>query len=159
MAKETALRFMMIVEKDKEIRIAFDSIMGKYEGKNLSKDEWDKVIQNEVIPFAKKYGYDFTPEDLAELQKTAGGKMSDEELDRVVGGRGEFSQIDKGWIYTMILTTFCDFMPDDQTFKTRYEEFPTDCPDYVWDGTPGCSKRMCANCAHCQNSLSINKNY
>jgi hypothetical protein len=122
---------MMIVEKDIEIKNAFNSIINKYEGTNLSKSEWDKVVQSEVIPFAKKYGYDFTLEDLAELQKTAGGKMSDEELDGVVGGRGEFSQIDKGWIYTMILTTFCNFMPDDQTFKTRYEEFPTDCPDYV----------------------------
>jgi predicted ribosomally synthesized peptide with nif11-like leader len=156
MAKEDALRFMMIVEKDKEIKSAFNSIMTKYEGKNLSKDEWNKAIQNEVIPFAKKYGYDFTAEDLAELQRTTGEKVSDEELDQVVGGRGEFREYSSGWFYSAISTTFCDFAPDDQTFKTRYDQYLTDCPDYVWTGK-GASQRLCACCAHCQNSITTYK--
>lgn len=146
MAKEDALRFMVVMEKDEKIKSAFNSIMHKYEGMNLSKDEWDKAIKNEVIPFAKKNGFDFIPEDLAELQKTAGGEISDEELDQVAGGRGEFSET----IYSMFVSHVerrmaCDFAPDDQTFKTRYYQNPTDCPDFV---STNSWARTCLLCAH-----------
>ncbi|HEX2926373.1 MAG TPA: hypothetical protein VHP38_08990 [Ruminiclostridium sp.] len=151
MAKEDALRFMVIKEKDTEIKSAFDSLMGKYEGKNLSKDEWVKVIQKEVIPFANKYGYDFTSEDLAELQKA---KMSDEELDQVVGGRGQFTQTNTyQTMFGTISNTYtmaCDLAPDDQTFTARFHQGPSlDCPDYVYIGR-GCHLRACMSCAHLQ---------
>jgi hypothetical protein len=156
MAKEAALRFMMIVEKDKEIKNAFNSIMNKYEETNLSNEEWDKVIQNEVIPFAKKYGYDFTPEDLAELQKMADGEISDEELNQVVGGRGQYSEtvtaLTRGGTSIVTYTKACDFASDDQTF-IAFMDGKIDCPDYVWKGR-GASNRSCLCCAHYQSYRS-----
>jgi hypothetical protein len=108
------------------------------------------VLQKDVIPLAKKHGCDFTPEDLAELQTT---KISDEELDQVVGGRGQFTQsnafMTSHGAISLTLTNTCDLAPDDQTLLARYNQWPTDCPDYVWVGI-GSSYRSCANCAHFQ---------
>lgn len=91
MSKENAFRFMLIKSKDKKIKSAFDVVLSKYQGKNLSEDEWDSVLE-EISLLAKKYGFDFTPEDLKELQKNTEGKLSDEELSEVTGGRGQITR-------------------------------------------------------------------
>jgi hypothetical protein len=94
---------------------------------------------------------------MAELQKTVGEKMPDEELDQVVGGRGQFSDT-KTW-YSMsgpIIFTYtnaCDLAPDDQTFIARFKQGAIDCPDWIWLGH-GSTYRTCACCANCQYILS-----
>lgn len=150
MSKENATRFMMMKDKDETIKNAFDAIMGKYEGKILSKDEQDKALREEIIPLAKEYGYEFTLEDFAKLQ--ADGKLSDEELGQITGGRGEFSKTYTCHFLTgttILHNTYsCDYAPDDQTFETRYNQFQNNnCPDYKNPGI-GAPQRICINCEH-----------
>jgi len=151
MSKENAVRFMMMKDKDEDMKSAYDDIIRKYEGKKLSKAEWDMAIQEEVIPLAKKYGFDFTPENFTELLKTADGKLSDEELGEVVGGQGQFSVRHQRGMPFGDTTTYCDCAPDDATFITRYGQSPTDCPDYVCSNTDAPQR----TCRHCKNSYTM----
>jgi hypothetical protein len=150
MSKENALRFMMNKDKDENLKSAYDAILNKYQRKNLSEDAWDGVLKEEIIPLAKKYGYDFTPEDLKQLQKPAEGKLSDEELDEVAGGQGQLTLTFRNRYHSiMTYKAYCDYVPDDQTFRIRYDQYPTDCPNYVWFGN-GNNVPMCKGCANCR---------
>ncbi len=150
MSKENALRFMIVKDKDKTIKKDMNAIMGRYERKNLSEDEWDGVLKEEIIPLAKKYGYDFTPEDLKELQNLTEGELSDEELDEVAGGQGQITLTFRNRYHSiMTYKATCDYMPDDQTFRMRYDQYPTDCPNYVWFGN-GNNVPTCKGCANCR---------
>ena len=91
MSKENVIRFMSLKEKDEELRRGYIGILEKYTGEELSQDEWDRIMLEEIIPFAKENGYDFTPEDVNELQKPAREGLSDEDLGQVVGGTRGFS--------------------------------------------------------------------
>jgi hypothetical protein len=138
----------MLKDKDEAIKSAFDAIMAEVDGKKLS---WDKAIQKEIIPLAKKHGYDLTPEDFKELQKTVPERLEDEELDRVAGGRGQIQQKTVygtgGW--TLIDTQYCDLAPDNQTFIARFNKWPDNgCPDYVF--FHGCPNRICISCKNFQ---------
>jgi predicted ribosomally synthesized peptide with nif11-like leader len=145
MSKENAIRFMMLRDKDDALKAGWSNIMGKYEGKNVSKDEWDKVLKEEVIPFAKEHGYDFSPEDLKELEKPAEGRLSDEELGRVAGGFGD-------WVIEGI-RFYCDRVPDDQTFFKRVTGGSNNgCPDFIvkenrWN-EPRDNSISCPNCGN-----------
>lgn len=78
------------------------------------------------------------------------------ELDQVVGGRGQFIETrtihNRLGTFTLTYTNTCDIAPDDQTFTMRYNQWPTDCPDYVWKGR-GASQGWCISCAHYQSSM------
>lgn len=137
MSKEIAQRFFMTMEMDEKIKKAFNVIISKYEGKNLSADEMDMVVREAVIPLAKEYGFEFSPEDLAALYKEAGEKLSDQELGAVAGGRGQYSHTDIkfGPFGPEKITYFraCNSAPDDQTFNTYYDQDSNNCPDYWWN--------------------------
>jgi hypothetical protein len=148
MSKENVLLFMMNKDKNENLKSAYDSVLSKHQGKNLSEDEWDGVLIEEIIPLAKKCGFDFTPEDLKELQKPAEGELSDKELDGVNGGRGEITLTFRNrYHHTMTYKAYCDYAPDDQTFRMRYDQYPTDCPNYVPYGN---YDRICMRCANCR---------
>jgi C-terminal processing protease CtpA/Prc len=118
MSKENAIRFLMMKDKDDSIKSAFNTITDKYAGRNLSEDERDKMLQEEIISLAKEYGYDFTPEDFKELQKPDAYRLSDKELDGVTGGRGQFVHVSVSHgstLYTITLS--CKFMPNDMIFR------------------------------------------
>lgn len=150
MSRENAIRFMMMKDKDEGLKNAFDAVMGKYEGIILSKDDQDQVFREEIIPFAREYGYDLSPEDLGELQTE--GKLSEEELDQITGGKGETScSYSIYGIYgpvTMTVIDSCDYAPDNETFINRFTGWPdANCPDYVYCGS-GPDYRRCPSCAH-----------
>jgi predicted ribosomally synthesized peptide with nif11-like leader len=150
MSKEHAFRFMMAKSKDDKIKSSFDVILSKCQEKNLSDDERDSVLE-EISQLAKKYGFYFTPEDLKELQKNAEGKLSDEELSEVAGGRGQFSRHRSLFWWECSDTCICECAKDDSTFAYYYCQDFTNCPNYEWKGY-GLSTHQCSCCSHFQCS-------
>ena len=59
-------------------------------GKNLSKEEIKDFFQKKFLPIAKKYGFDFTYEDLKKYKKSMepkkGNELEDDMLEMVTGG-------------------------------------------------------------------------
>jgi hypothetical protein len=154
MSKENALRFMIIKDKDESIKNAYDSVIGKHREKNLSEAEQDNVLREEIVSLAKQCGFDFTPQEMIDLKETAKGKLSDEELDEIVGGRGGFSRslsitFDFPHLYNLTATTCCDSAPDDNTFRKRYMQSITDCPNYIWSNY-GSDYHACNTCKNCR---------
>jgi hypothetical protein len=145
MSKENAIRFLMAKDKDEGLKSAFKTIMDKYAG-NLSEDEIDKMLQEEIIPLAKEYGYDFTPEDFKELQKPDAHRLSDEKLDGVTGGRGQFvvPGVTKE-LNLFTITLSCDFMPCDEIFKRYLDQKQNGCNYFVPAGTQVHACKSCAN--------------
>ena len=57
-------------------------------------DDYEKIIENVVLPQAKKMGYNFTKQDLLSYEeKNESGSLSDEELLNVAGGFAFFPQL------------------------------------------------------------------
>jgi predicted ribosomally synthesized peptide with nif11-like leader len=67
-----------------------------------ARDKCEKVIKEELIPFAKELGYEFSLEDMKELEKPAGSSISEEDLEKVAGGRGK-SSADAGIIQNITI--------------------------------------------------------
>jgi hypothetical protein len=125
--------------------------MGKYERKKLSEDEWDYILKEEIMPLAKKNGFDFTQEDFEQLQNPIEGKLSEEELDKVTGGRGEITlSFRNKYHHNITYHAYCDYVPDDQTFRMRYDQNPTDCPNFVPYGN---YDRICMRCENCRLNM------
>jgi hypothetical protein len=163
MSKENAIRFMMLIERDEEVKSKYDNIMGKLESKNLSHGDWDNVINEELIPFAKELGYEFSPEDMKELEKPADGTLSDEELERVVGGRAQFSCTDtyknlNGNTVTRTVHRSCEIIRSDSVFKFEYFRHPHDCVNIAWRGTDS-SLSGCEGCVHYSSSVTTSESY
>ena len=61
-------------------------------GKNLSKEEVEDFFQQKFLPIAKKYGFNFTYEELREYRKSmepkGGQKLGVDLLEGVPGGSG-----------------------------------------------------------------------
>lgn len=94
-SKEQAYRFMMFTEVNEDLKQRYQSIMSKFEGKDLTKEEQTEIIRTEVMPLAKSIGFDFGTEDFRELLQPATMQLTDEELDKAVGGLIEFTTVDK----------------------------------------------------------------
>jgi hypothetical protein len=157
MSKENAIRFLILKDKDESLKNAFDAIMGKYEGENISGDDLGKVICEEIIPLAKGYGYDLTPEDFMGLKKTPPERLEDEELDMVAGGRGQIDEYFTGATATILANTICcNCTPDNQTFITRYNIYSDNhCPDYSYVGR-GRDQRICPCCKNLDVTIFYN---
>lgn len=69
---------------------------------DLSRDECEKFIKAELIPFAKELGYEFSSEDMKEMEKPVESSLSDEDLEKVAGGRG-MSSTDIGKIQNITI--------------------------------------------------------
>ncbi|MDD4169456.1 MAG: hypothetical protein PHD36_04220 [Desulfotomaculaceae bacterium] len=93
MSKEQAIRFMMLTERDEELKGKYQGIVNKYEGKNFTEEKRKKIILEEVIPLAKTKGFDFSTGDFQELLQPAKKQLTDEELDQAVGGRGVITSL------------------------------------------------------------------
>ncbi len=110
--------------------------------------------KEEIIPLAKENGFDFSLEDMKELGKSNANTLSDDELEQVAGGRGQFSTSYSYYEQTIISTLFCELAPDDSTFITLYNSFPNNCLDFVHVGC-GSSHIFCGNCKHLQGSMTV----
>lgn len=148
MSNVNAFRFLMAKNKDKKIKSEFDAILYKYQGKKLSGDERGSILED-ISRLAKEYGYNFTPEDLRELQKNSEVELPDEELSEVTGGRGQFSRHRKFFWWESSDTCSCEYAKDDSTFADYYCQQFTNCPNYEWRGY-GLSTHQCSCCSHFQ---------
>ncbi len=107
---------MLIVNKDEELKGKYTSIVNKCESEDLSDKEWDKVIQEELIPLAKATGFDISLEDFKSLQKLTAKNLADDELEQIVGGMGKFVK----YVYKIPSYLSCELAPNDQTFINYY---------------------------------------
>ncbi len=146
MSRENAFRFMLAIGKDEKIKSAYDAVLNKYQGMDLSDDELDGILEK-ISQLAEKFGFDFTPEDLKELNKKTEGKLSEEELSEVTGGRGQFTLQRSFLWWESTNTCSCDYAKDDATFANYYVQNFTNCPYYEWRGY-GLSTHQCRCCSH-----------
>lgn len=140
MSKELATRFLLLLEKDGELGEAFQAIKARHESEGLSGEKLEEAITKEIVLLARAQGYDVCAGDLSGLLAGFPGEpLTDEELGRAVGGRGE-----QGAYY-------CDFAPDDATFQARYlaRTFDNGCPSYEYRGR-GYNQPACICCKHLQ---------
>lgn len=128
MSKEEVTRFLLFTEQFKELNGRYQGIVGKYEGKGLTDREYEKVISEEVIPLAESVGCHFSLAEFLETILSAGGQLTDDELDKAVGGRGEYTDV-RHVPFTISIKYSCEMAPDDETFATRFHGYDG-CPDY-----------------------------
>ena len=138
MSKENAIRFMTILGRDKDLKSRHDSVLDKYDTRSLTKEEWDNVIRNEVIPFANAEGFDFSAEDFKSQQCMVDKELSDDQLAQVAGG------IEMRYSCTIVQS------PE---FQTRFNSYNSDngCKFYVaWIGRPkyATTGAQCIFCDH-----------
>lgn len=145
MSKEQAIRFMLLTKEDKDLKQKYQGIVNKYEGKNLTKEEQEKIILEEVIPLAKSKGYDFSLGDFQELLQSAKKQLTDEELEQTVGGRGRFT--DHKYVYT------CELVTGDTTFFMYLFNRISGCANYEWNKSAS-NTGSCFDCMHLKKTES-----
>lgn len=137
MSKENAKQFMTALENDLDLKSRYDGITEQLKKEDQTIAAWKKAILEKVIPFAKENGYDFSLDDLKNLQNTARDELSDEDLEQISGGRGVYGSY------------YCDMVSDDRMFAIFVEYGSlAGCPD--WQGANGYSRscRFCVNYKH-----------
>jgi len=72
-----------LMQEDTEIKTRLEQAMGKFSTEELTEEKIEKVYNEEVLPMAKEKGLEFT---LEELQNPFDGRLTDDELDKAVGG-------------------------------------------------------------------------
>jgi len=92
MSQENVKRFYEALAKDRELQEKFNVSGQHYKVQNLSEAEMDSLYEKEVLPAAKKAGFDFTLADLkafaADNRPSGLKELSEEELAAVAGGCG-----------------------------------------------------------------------
>lgn len=83
MSKENAKQFLKLMQEDTELSIRLEQAMKKLSNEELNKENIEKVFNEEVVLIAKERGLEFT---LEELQNPYDGRLTDDELDKAVGG-------------------------------------------------------------------------
>lgn len=88
MSQESAMRFLMLLERDSDLKGKYLSAFTEME--KLDEAEKGKLLEREILPMAKEAGFEFSIDELKEFQGAAKtGELSDEDLDKVVGGEGQ----------------------------------------------------------------------
>lgn len=143
MSKEQAIRFMLHIERDEELKRKYQDIKNKYEEKNLTKEEQEKIIMEEVIPLAKSMNFDFCTGDFQELLQPEKQQLNDEELDEVVGGSGQF--ISGNLKYS------CEKIHNNEEFRRFAMAERNYCPFFEFGNQPWVTRTVGKN--HCNNCL------
>lgn len=85
MSKESAMRFFIMLERKSDLKDQYASIVDEME--KLDDPGKDKLTELKILPMAKEAGFEFTVDDYKEfLSSVSSGELSDDELDKVVGG-------------------------------------------------------------------------
>jgi hypothetical protein len=81
-------KFCKAVNGDKELGKEIQRLRSRYPMERISVEDAYKFIVNDVIPFAKEHGYEFTFKDTCITGRKEGnsGALSDEDLAAVTGG-------------------------------------------------------------------------
>jgi hypothetical protein len=90
MSQENVRLFFEALSKDKALQAGFAAVNQVYQGQKPTMTQKDQVIQQELIPLAKKAGFDFTLAELKDYisarQQAATHELSDDEIAVVSGG-------------------------------------------------------------------------
>lgn len=158
MGKELAARFLLLLEKDEELKKAFQAVRAGHELEGLSGENLRVAITEGTVQLARARGYDVGASDFSGLLAGfLGEPLTDEELGLAVGGRGEYQTRTHMNLMEDLLRTFsCDLAPDDATFQARYlaRTFDNGCPSYEYRGG-GYNQPACEACKHLQTTPSI----
>ena len=86
MAKENVKKFYEEISKNKELQEKLVKAEKSYTG---DKDDKQAAVEAFLLPIAKEAGYDFTAEELKEVERELAGEkgISEEELENVSGGK------------------------------------------------------------------------
>ena len=76
-----------------------------------SEQELQKLIQEDMLPLARKMGYDFSEKDLLEYEKVVARRLSPEDLLNVSGGISLKSALLSGGIFSLAMLGFGSIAP------------------------------------------------
>lgn len=81
-------KFIKAVDTDRELQKKMKLAGETYEG---DPEDIDRIITENVLPFARELGLTFTVQEYKEFldEKGPSGKLDDDDLERVVGGQGD----------------------------------------------------------------------
>ncbi|MGI6358363.1 MAG: hypothetical protein ACOX2K_06705 [Bacillota bacterium] len=137
-AKQQALRFILLTEVDEELKQKYQDLTNQLERKQSTGEDWERIVLDQVIPLAKGVGFDFSVGDFREMLQLAHRQLTDEELNRAVGGAAQIGPLS------------CELVPDKATFRARLKRwYDSECPHFSrqWDGTVSTT---CWDCKHLQ---------
>lgn len=119
MSKENIIKFQDELQRDAKLKEKLDSLKLSYEN------------SEELVFFAKEAGFEFTLEELKESNSKRAVGISDEELDKVVGGatnnRGQ-------WITTVAFG--CEKWEPSQNSWLAVEGQCGSCKHWIFKGAP-----------------------
>lgn len=81
-------KFIKTVDSDKELQKKMKLAGENYEG---DPGDTDRIIRENVLPFARELGLEFTTKEYLDYldEKGPDGKLDADDLERVVGGQGD----------------------------------------------------------------------
>lgn len=106
MSQKNMKKFLLRLEQDEEVKSKFNKIMAFSDSKIGIFDKSDHMVENEVISLASTVGITLAMDDL--IKNPIEQALADDQLNEVVGGRGEFTFRFDRYI--------CDFCPNNETF-------------------------------------------
>jgi hypothetical protein len=146
MSIENAMGFFEKVRTDQDLKSKYQDILGNLREKSIT-EKLVKTVEQEVISLAKSAGYDFSVEELKDYKKIAPKQLSEEELDMIVGGRGEFEENMGVFKKTHICN--CNNI-DTNIFKNHFNaSWDNNCPYYI--KLPGSRDFYTSKCHSCKN--------
>ena len=89
MSQEDVRKFYEAISGNEPLKARLMAIATRHGGRNLNQCQCDALWENELAPLAKSEGFDFTLQEVRAFQAAHGsnvGRLSDDELDAVVGG-------------------------------------------------------------------------
>lgn len=89
MSQQNLTMFFEAMARDESLRARFEAIGARYRHQDQDESVRDEIWENEILPLARSKGFEFTLEDLKTLQAAQSpkaDKLTDDELDAVVGG-------------------------------------------------------------------------
>lgn len=140
MSKENALRFMLLTEEDQALRDKCNGATDRCAGWVLTEEERERVIREEIMPAAKSVGCEFSLEEF--LEALPGSRpLADDELDKAVGGRGQYTHTYRFPTSSHSITYVCEKAPNDTAFLRAFNG--GGCPWFErycdFEGFPRCS--------------------
>ena len=89
MARKEVELFFERVNQDENLKKKISKIEARLV--NLDKNQAKKIFNSDILPIAKKLGFDFSYEDVLNfsinpISESSGGEISDDDLGQVAGG-------------------------------------------------------------------------
>lgn len=152
MSMDHAIRFMMYLDKNVELKKEYEAVVQEYEGADLTEEDLERVLRENLLPLAVSVGFEIDPTDLKQLfMAHYAVPLTEDELEQTVGGRGEF----KGQIVInpFAVRTYkfsCELAPNNAYLLNMYysEDY---CPNFRRVGNNSIDKSAKGICYCCGN--------